>query len=156
MSITMHSASAPIFVTTLGNLSAWLDKAEAHAAAKKFDPAVLLAARLAPDMLQFTTQVQICCDTAKFLMARLAGVDAPKFDDDEKSLADLRARVAATIAFVQSVPADSVKLPCVWTGFISRSAPQLESRLFIIRKAFANISEEIVSPGWITARSTNA
>jgi len=108
MSITMHSASAPIFVAMLNNLSAWLDKAEAHATAKNFDPAVLLSARLAPDMLPFTTQVQICCDTAKFLMARLAGVDSPKFDDNEKTLADLRARIAATIAFVQSVPAASV------------------------------------------------
>ena len=108
MSITMHSASAPIFVTTLTNLKVWLDKAEAHATAKKFDPSVLLAARLAPDMLPFTTQVQICCDTAKFLIARLAGVDGPKFDDSEKTLADLRARIAATIEFVKSVPADSI------------------------------------------------
>jgi hypothetical protein len=108
MSITMHSASAPIFVTTLNNLTVWLDKAEAHAAAKKFDPAVLLAARLAPDMLPFTTQVQICCDTAKFLIARLAGVDGPKFDDSEKTVADLRARIDATVAFIKSVPADSV------------------------------------------------
>ena len=108
MSITMHSASAPIFVTTLTNLKVWLDKAEAHSTAKKFDPSVLLAARLAPDMLPFTTQVQICCDTAKFLIARLAGVDGPKFDDSEKTLADLQARVDATIAFIKSVPADSV------------------------------------------------
>ena len=108
MSITMHSASAPIFVTTLTNLKVWLDKAEAHATAKKFDPSVLLAARLAPDMLPFTTQVQICCDTAKFLIARLAGVDGPKFDYSEKTLADLQARVDATIAFIKSVPADSV------------------------------------------------
>jgi hypothetical protein len=108
MSITMHSASAPIFVAMLKNLTAWLDKAETHATAKKFEPAVYLTARLAPDMLPFTNQVQIACDTAKFLIARLAGVDAPKYDDSEKSLADLRARVAATIAFIQSVPADSV------------------------------------------------
>ena len=108
MSITMHSASAPIFVAMLDNMSAWLTKAEAHAAAKKFEPAVLLAARLAPDMLPLTTQVQIACDTAKFLIARLAGVDAPKFDDSEASLADLRQRIAATIEFVKSVPDDKV------------------------------------------------
>ena len=108
MSITMHSASAPIFIATLNNMSAWLEKAEAHAAAKKFEPAVLLASRLAPDMLPLTNQVQIACDTAKFLIARLAGVDAPKFDDTESSLADLRARIAATIEFVKSVPADSI------------------------------------------------
>lgn len=108
MSITMHSASAPIFISMLKNLSSWLDKAEAHAEAKKFEPGVYLTARLAPDMLPLTNQVQIACDTAKFLIARLAGVDAPKFDDSEKSLADLRARIKATIEFVQSVPADSV------------------------------------------------
>ena len=108
MSITMHSASAPIFVSLLENLNAWLDKAEAHAAAKKFEPAIYLTARLAPDMLPFTNQIQIACDTAKFLVARLAGIEAPKFDDAETSLADLRARVAATIAFVKSVPAASI------------------------------------------------
>ena len=108
MSITMHSASAPIFVSLLGNLTTWLDKAEAHAAAKKFEPSVYMTARLAPDMLPFANQIQIACDTAKFLVARLAGIEAPKFDDAETSLADLRARVAATIAFVKSVPAASI------------------------------------------------
>ena len=108
MSITMHSASAPIFIAMLDNMSAWLEKAEAHAATKKFEPVVLLVARLAPDMLPLTNQVQIACDTAKFLIARLAGVDAPKFDDSEASLADLRQRIAATIEFVRSVPADKI------------------------------------------------
>ncbi len=108
MSISMHSASAPVFTRMLNNLLRWLDKAEAHAAAKKFDAGVLLAARLAPDMLAFTKQVQIATDTAKFCIARLAGVDAPKFDDNEASLADLRARIRTTIAFLDSVPASKV------------------------------------------------
>ena len=108
MSLSMHSASAPVFTRMLNNLLRWLDKAEAHAAAKKFDAGVLLAARLAPDMLAFTKQVQIATDTAKFCMARLAGVDAPKFDDNEASLADLRARIRTTIAFVESVPGSKV------------------------------------------------
>lgn len=108
MSISMHSASAPVFNRMLNNLLRWLDKAEAHAVARKFDAGVLLAARLAPDMLAFTRQVQIATDTAKFCMARLAGVDAPKFDDNEASLADLRARIRTTIAFVESVPASRV------------------------------------------------
>lgn len=104
-SITMHSASAPIFVSMLENLNTWLDKAESHAQAKKFDASVYLVARLAPDMLPFTNQIQIACDGAKFAIARLAGVDAPKFDDTETSLADLRERVRATIEFIASVPA---------------------------------------------------
>lgn len=108
MSITMHTASVPIFVRMLGNLNTWLDKAEAHAQAKKFDPAVYLGARLAPDMLPFTKQIQIACDGAKFGVSRLAGVEAPKFDDNEASVTELRERVRATIAFIQSVPASKI------------------------------------------------
>ena len=108
MSISMHSASVPIFVRLFGNMLNWLDKAEAHAAARKFDPNVLLTARLAPDMLPFVKQVQIGCDAAKFGVARLAGVDAPKFEDNEASIAELRERIRKTIDYVQSVPADKI------------------------------------------------
>src|SRR5438105_7678183 len=104
MSISMHSASVPIFVRMLGNLRAWVDKAEAHAQAKKFDTAVLLGARLAPAMLPFVKQVQIGCDAAKFGVARLAGVEAPKFEDNEASFDELRERIRKTIDYVQSVP----------------------------------------------------
>ena len=108
MSISMHSASVPVFVRMLSNLLAWLDKAEAHALSKKFETGVLLSARLAPDMLPFTKQVQIACDTAKFAVARLAGVEAPKFDDQEASVAELRERIRKTIDYVQSVPASQI------------------------------------------------
>ena len=108
MALTMHSASVPIFVRMLGNLAAWLDKAEAHARAKKFEPEVFLGARFAPDMLPLTTQIQIACDAAKFCIARLAAVEAPAFADDEKSLDDLRRRVKKTIDYVQSVPAAQI------------------------------------------------
>lgn len=108
MPITMYSASVPMFVRMLGNLVKFIEKAEAHAQAKKFDPAVYLTARLAPDMLPFTRQVQIACDTAKFCMARLGGVEAPKHEDNEASLGDLKARIAKTLAFIQSVPADQI------------------------------------------------
>jgi hypothetical protein len=108
MSITMYTASVPVFVRLLGNLSKWIDKAEAHAQAKKFDPSVYLSARLAPDMLHFTRQIQIACDGAKFCMARLAGVEAPKYEDNEASLADLKGRIAKTMAYIQSVPAEQV------------------------------------------------
>ena len=105
MSISMFSASVPVLQRALGNLQAWFEKAEAHAAAKKYDPQVLLAARLAPDMLPFTKQVQIACDSAKFGVARLSGVEAPKFDDTEASFADLRQRIAKTLDYIRSVPA---------------------------------------------------
>lgn len=108
MTISMHSASVPVFARMLGHLVSWLDKAEAHAQAKKFDPAVYLAARLAPDMLPFTKQIQIACDAVKFGVARLGGVEAPKFDDTEASLADLRERIRKTLEFIRSVPADAI------------------------------------------------
>jgi len=108
MSITMYSASVPIFVRMLSNVNVWLDKADAHAAAKKFDTSVYLSARLAPDMLPFTKQIQIACDTVKFCVARLAGVEGPKFEDNETTLTELRERINATIAYVKSVPAAQI------------------------------------------------
>jgi uncharacterized protein len=103
--MTMYSASVPVFARMLTNLLGFLDKAEAQAATKKFDPQVYLTARLAPDMLTFTKQIQIACDAAKFGVSRLAGVDAPAFADDEASLAELRMRITKTIDFLQSVDA---------------------------------------------------
>ena len=108
MSISMYSASVPIFVRMLGNMTVWFDKAEAHAAEKKFETTVYLQSRLAPDMLAFPQQVQIACDAVKFCVARLSGLEAPKFADDEKTMADLRERISKTIAFIQSVPADAI------------------------------------------------
>ena len=108
MPLTMYPASVPVFVRMLGNLGSWLDKAEAHAAARKFDPSVYLGARLAPDMLPFAKQIQIACDAAKFCVARLAGSEAPKFEDNETSIAELRERMTKTIAYIRSVPAAQI------------------------------------------------
>ncbi len=108
MSISMSSASSPLFKAMLGNLDHFLAKAAAHAEAKKFDPANLLAARLAPDMLPLIRQVLIACDASKFGISRLAGVEAPKFDDTESTIEQLRERIAKTIAFIDSVPADKI------------------------------------------------
>ena len=99
----MYQASVPRFVNILGNLSAILDKAQAHVDAKKLDQSSLAGFRLFPDMLPLTKQVQIACDTAKGLVARLAGVEIPVFEDNESSLADLKARIAKTIAFIQTI-----------------------------------------------------
>lgn len=100
----LHDASVPVFDAMLKNLSTLLDKAAAHATAKNFDPAVLLQSRLAPDMFPLTRQVQIAADAAKFGIARLAGVDAPKFEDDETTIDALKARIEKTRAFIASVP----------------------------------------------------
>ena len=103
MSLTMHSASVPVFVRMLGNMLNWLDKAEAHAEARKFDSANYLGLRLAPDMLPFSRQIQIASDGAKGCVARLAGIEVPKWEDTEATLAELRARVRKTIDYVQTL-----------------------------------------------------
>jgi hypothetical protein len=102
MPISMYQASVPAFLQMLNSLAAILDKAEAFAAERKIDPAVLLGYRLAPDMFALARQVQIATDHAKGCCARLAGVEVPKYPDDETTFADLRARIARTIDFVQS------------------------------------------------------
>ena len=108
MSLTMHSASVPVFVRLLGNLLSWLDKAQTHAEAKKFDSANYLGLRLAPDMLSFTRQIQITSDGAKACVARLAGLEVPKWEDNETTLDELRARIRKTIDYVQSIPAEQI------------------------------------------------
>ncbi len=100
MSLTMHAATAPVFTRMLNNLLAWLDKAQAHAEARKFDANNYLGLRLAPDMLPLTRQIQIACDGVKGCMARLAGVEVPKWDDTEATLDELRARVRRTLDYV--------------------------------------------------------
>jgi hypothetical protein len=104
----MYQASAPRFASMLRNLSAMIDKAEAHCAAKKIDPASLTTFRLFPDMFPFTRQVQIACDTAKGATARLAGVEIPKHEDTEQTFADLKSRIAKTVDFVESVSAAKI------------------------------------------------
>lgn len=102
MSISMYAASIPVFKQILGSLSDLLDKAEAHATAKKIDPNALLQARLYPDMFPLTRQVQIACDFCKGATARLAGAEVPKYEDTEQSFAELKARIAKTLAFIDS------------------------------------------------------
>jgi len=101
----MYSMSVPVFAKTLGNLSAILDKAAAHAEAKKIDPAVLLASRLYPDMFPLTKQVQVAGDFAKGTVARLAGEEPPKYDDNETTIEALKARIARTVDYVQGFQA---------------------------------------------------
>jgi len=102
MTISMYQASAPRFANALKNLSAMLDKAQAHCDAKKIDPLVLTGARLYPDMFAFARQVQVACDTAKGALARLAKVEIPKHEDTEKTFEELKARIAKTVAFIET------------------------------------------------------
>ena len=108
MNISMYSASVPVFRQMLNALNEVLAKAEAHAAAKSIAPDALLQARLFPDMFPLRQQVQIAADFAKSVPARLAGVEVPAYEDSEQSFADLRARVAKTLAFIDGIRPDQI------------------------------------------------
>jgi uncharacterized protein len=108
MTISMFQASVPRLINALNNLSHILDKAQAHIDAKKIDASALIQFRLYPDMLNFTRQVQIASDTAKGVVARLAGVEIPAYEDNEQSIADLKARIAKTIAFIEGFKPDQI------------------------------------------------
>lgn len=109
MKISVHAVSVELLANNLSNLSHVLEKGHAHALARKYDPALLLGARIVPDMLPLTRQVQIATDMSKFGVARLAGVEAPKFEDKEQTFEELRARIARAIDFIRSVPASSLE-----------------------------------------------
>jgi uncharacterized protein len=100
MTISMYEATVPVLLRFLRNLDQWLDKAQALADRKKFDSAVLVRSRLAPDMHALANQVQIASDNAKGCVARLAGVEPPKYEDNEATFAELKARIAKTMAYV--------------------------------------------------------
>jgi len=109
MSISMYDVSIPIFTLSLNNLSAILDKADAHTEAKKVDPKVLPGTRLIADMLPLSAQIQIACDTAKGAAARLAGVEVPKHEDTEATIPELKARVAKTLEFIKTIKAEQLQ-----------------------------------------------
>jgi len=105
MTMSMSTASLPVFQSMLNNLGHILAKGAAHAEAKKFEPSILLQYRLAPDMLPFTRQVLIACDAAKNGVARISGVEAPRFEDNEATFPELQARIRKTLDWLASVPA---------------------------------------------------
>lgn len=106
--ISMYRASVPVFTRMLKNLDAILDKAVIYADNKKIEHNTLLTARLAPDMVHLIKQVQIATDMTKGCVGRLAGVDIPKYEDNEASFADLKARIAKTVVFLQSIKPEQV------------------------------------------------
>ncbi len=101
--ISMHGAAVPVFVRALTNLAAVLEKAQAHAEARKIEPAVLLGSRLYPDMLPLSNQVQIASDAAKGGAARLAQQQPPSYADDETTIPQLIERCRKTIAYLQTL-----------------------------------------------------
>ncbi len=107
MKITVQAATVDVFAHSLSALSVVLEKGLAHASAKKFDPSVLVNARLAPDMFPLSRQVQIAADISKNSVARLAGLEPPRFEDNEKTIEELRARIARTVDYLKGVPASA-------------------------------------------------
>lgn len=107
MKISMYTMSIESFLPMLAAMTTLLDKALAHATAKKFEPGVLVNARLAPDMFPLSRQIQIACDAAKIGSARLAGQEAPRFEDTETTIEELRARVQRTIEYLKTIPASA-------------------------------------------------
>ena len=103
MSLSMYAATVPALRLMLKNLSAIMAKAQAHCEAKKIDPGAFLGARLYPDMLPFTAQVQIATDNIKGAAGRLTGAEIPKFEDNETSFAQLQARIDKTVAFLDTL-----------------------------------------------------
>ena len=108
MPFSMYAASAPRFVHMLNNLTALLDKAQAHVDAKKLDPSALTTFRLFPDMYPLARQIQIACDVSKGAVGRLGGVEVPKHEDTEQTIAELKARIAKTIAYINSVKPEPI------------------------------------------------
>jgi uncharacterized protein len=108
MTLSMYQASVPVFLRALGNLTAVLKKAAAHAEAKKIDPSALLQARLYPDMFPLIRQIQIATDTAKGCAARLAGLEPPRYEDGEASFAEVLARIEKTCAYAQSIKPEQI------------------------------------------------
>ncbi len=108
MPLTMYQASVPVFSRMLTNLAAILTKAEAHATARKIEPAVLLNSRLFPDMFPLVRQVQLAGDFAKGAGARLAGLDVPKYADEEQSIEELQVRIAKTLDFLKGLKASQI------------------------------------------------
>ena len=108
MATTLSTVSLPIFIKFLGNLRHLLAKAQADVAARGYDEQVLVQYRLAPDMLPFKNQIFIACDAAKLCVARITGLDAPKYDNVENTIAELITRVDNTLAWLASVPAGAL------------------------------------------------
>lgn len=108
MTLSMHSASVPVFARALSNMLNWLDQAEKYATDRGFDVENFVGTRLAPDMLPFSRQIQIATDSAKNGAARLAGMEPPSWPDEESNFKELRARIQKAIDFVESVPAAKI------------------------------------------------
>ena len=108
MSLSMYQASIPVFIFMLENLSKILDKANVHAETKKIDSTIFVNGRLAPDMFPLSRQVQIATDIVKGCAARLAGIEVPRYEDNEISFSDLQNRIIKTSVFIEGFSASQI------------------------------------------------
>jgi hypothetical protein len=140
MTLSLYTASVPVFRQILGSLAAILTKAEAHVDAKKLDPNALLQARLFPDMFPLVRQVQLATDFAKGAAARLAGMDVPRYEDTETDFAGLQARLEKTLAFLDTVAREDIDAGgerdvTVGTGANQR---QFKGQVYLLHYALPN------------------
>jgi hypothetical protein len=137
--MSLYHASVPQFSKMLTNLEQWLNKAEAYAQSKKFEPAVLLASRLAPDQLPLLRQIQIACDSAKFGSARLAAKQPPSHPDTEQTLEQIRSRIQATLAYLASFsPEDFADAETRRISLPSRPGKIAIGRDYLVEQALPN------------------
>lgn len=141
MSISMYAASVPLLKQLLGSLDAILGKAAAHARDKNIDPVELLQARLSPDMLPLIKQVQIATDNAKGIAARLSGIEIPSFADTEQTFEELQARIAKTLAFLDTVKPEQVNGSEEREVVVYKGAPyemQLQGQNYLVHFGLPN------------------
>ena len=123
--MNLYDATVPVFTKLLGNVDKWLDKAVAYADSKKFDPEILMTARLAPDQYHFLRQIQAACDQAKFTCAKLTGKEPPANPDTEKTIAELRQRIKTAVAYLETFTRDDFngaeERPCSHTWMQGKS-----------------------------------
>ncbi|WP_018183008.1 DUF1993 family protein [Kaistia granuli] len=138
MALSIYEASLPVFIRSFGNLQAILDKAVAQSARDGIDPATLVEARLAPDMLPLSGQIQRASDTAKGAAARLAGIEMPSFPDTETTFPELKARIERTVAFLNSVKPEALDGSETRTISLRNGALQLDGRTYLLNHALPN------------------
>jgi hypothetical protein len=109
MAITLYSASVPVFIQYLGNLRHLIQKAEEDVLARQYDEQALVDFRLAPDMFPFRVQICIACDAAKLCASRISGLEAPKYENTENTLAELIGRIDKTVEWLHTVPSDRIE-----------------------------------------------
>jgi hypothetical protein len=148
MSISLYQASVPVFLRAFENLSAILEKGVEHANDAKLDPSALTEARLFENMYPLPGQIQRASDTAKGFVARVAGIDSPKYEDNEKTFAEMQARIQKTVEFIKSVKPEQIdggidREISIFSG--SRGEMKFKGRDYLLNYALPNFFFHVVT-----------